>query len=218
MFSTSFVGEPAVNRFRAVAGAALIAILVAACTGASSPAVDDTPTEQPTATPAPSVEASEDGSGASFAPGAGDLDSILPDEVGGIALEYQFAEGEGVLGSEGITPEVQDFLNRVGANTDDVSSAIGIGIDQASGGIISIFAIRVAGADEGSLRDEFKQVMEEEDGESVFTEATLGGKEVMSFGTAGQEPDGYMYVNDDVVFMVGGSTPELTGEALSLLP
>jgi hypothetical protein len=217
MFSPNLGGEPTVNRFRAAAGAAFTAILIAACSGASSPAADDTPTEEPTATPAPSVEASEDGSGASFAPGAGDLDSILPDQVGGITLEYQFAEGEGVLGSEGITPEVQDFLNRVGANTDDVSSAIGIGIDQASGGIISIFAIRVAGADEGSLRDEFQQVMEE-DADSVFTEATLGGKEVMSFGTAGQEPDGYMYVHDDVVFMVGGSTPELTVEALSLLP
>jgi hypothetical protein len=205
-----------VNRFRAVAGAALIAILIAACSGASSPA-EDTPTQEPTATPAPSVGASEDGSGASFAPGAGDLDSILPDEVGGITLEYQFAEGEGVLGSEGITPEVQDFLNRVGADTEDVSSAIGIGIDQASGGIISIFAIRVAGADEGSLRDEFRQVMEE-DADSVFSEATLGGKEVMSFGTEGEEPDGYMYVHDDVVFMVGGSSPELTEEALSLLP
>ena len=205
------------NRFRAAAGATLIAILVAACTGASSPSAEDSPSEEPTATPTPATEASEDGSEASFAPGAGDLDGILPDEVGGITLEYQFAEGQGVLGSEGITPEVQDFLDRVGANTDDVSTAIGIGVDEESGGIISIFAIRVAGADEGSLRDEFRQVMEE-DADSVFTEASVGGKDVLAFGTAGQDPDGFMYVRGDVVFMVGGSTPELSEEALSLLP
>lgn len=203
------------NRFLAAVGATLIAILIAACSGASSPA-EDTPTEEPTATPAPSVEASEDGSGASFAPGAGDLDSILPDEVGGITLEYQFAEGQGVLGSEGITPEIQDSLDRIGADMDDVSFAFGYGIDQASG-YVSIFAIRVAGADGQTLRDELRQSMVE-DSDNVFTETNVGRKEVLAFGSPGQEADGYMYVHDDVVFMVGGSSPGITEEALSLLP
>lgn len=202
------------NRFRAAASASLVAIIIAACSSASPGAEA---TEEPTPTPTPASEPSDDGSGPSFAPGAGDLDSILPDEVGGIALEYQFAEGANVLGSEGITPEVQNFLDRVGADMDEVSSAIGIGIDEASGSILSIFAIRVSGADEGALRDEFRQVMEE-DADSVFTEANVGGKDALAFGTAGQEADGYMYVKGDIVFMVGGSTPELTEEALSLLP
>jgi hypothetical protein len=57
-----------------------------------------------------------------------------------------------------------------------------------------------------------------EDSDNVFTEANVGGKDVLAFGTAGQEADGYMYVKGDIVFMVGGSTPELTEEALSLLP
>lgn len=203
------------SRFRAAASASLVAIVIAACSAGASPG--DEPTEEPTPTPTPATEPSEDGSGPSFAPGAGDLDSVLPDDVGGITLDYQFAEGPGVLGSEGITPEVQDFLDRVGANMDDVSSAIGIGIDEASGGIVSIFAIRVAGADGDSLRDELQQVMQE-DADSVFTEANLGGKDVLAFGTAGQDSDGFMYVHEDVVFMVGASTPELSEEALSLLP
>lgn len=203
------------NRYRAAASASLLAILIAACS-ASSPAAD-TPTPEPTATP--TTEASGDGSGASFAPGAGDLDSILPDEVGGITLDYQFAEGQGVLGSEGVTPEVQDFLDQVGSDMDDVRSAIGIGINQESGGFISIFAIQVSGADEGSLRDEFRQVMEQ-DAEGTFTETSVAGKDVLAFssGTAGEVPEGYMYVHDDVVFLIGGSTPELSEEALSLLP
>lgn len=205
------------NRFRAAAGATLIAFLIAACTGA--PAVDETPSEEPTDTPTPATEPSEDGSAASFAPGGGDLDSILPDEVGGIAIQYQFTEGQGVLGSEGVTPDVQDSLDRMGADMDDVSLAFGYGIDQASGGYVSIFAIRVAGADGGTLREEFRRSMVE-DSDNVFTEATVGGKDVLAFasGTETEEADGYMYVHDDVVFMVGGSTPELSEEALSLLP
>jgi hypothetical protein len=203
-----------VNRFRAAASASLVAILIAACS-AASPGAEAT--EEPTPTPTPATEPSEDGSGPSFAPGAGDLDSILPDEVGGITLQYQFAEGQGVMGSEGITPEMQDSLDRMGADMDDVSLAIGYGIDQTNGGYLSIFAIQVAGADGGTLRDEFRQSMVE-DSDNVFTEANVGGKDVLAFGTAGQEADGYMYVKGDIVFMVGGSTPELTEEALSLLP
>jgi hypothetical protein len=204
-----------VNRFRAAVSASLVAIVIAACSG--SPSTEDTPTEEPTPTPTPATEPSEDGSGPSFAPGAGDLDSILPDEVGGITLDYQFAEGQGVLGSEGVTPEVQDFLDGVGASMDDVRSAIGIGFDQASGGVISIFAIQVSGADEGALLDEFRQVLEA-DSENVTSEDNVGGKDVLAFGVAGEAANTYLYVRDDVVFMVGGSTAELSEEALSLLP
>jgi hypothetical protein len=203
---------PDVTRFRAAAGTALVAVLIAACSSSPSP------TEEPTPTATPTVEPSEDaGIQPSFEPGAGSLDSVLPDEVGGITIEYQFAEGQAILGSEGITPEVQDFLDRVGSNMDDVSSAIGVGVDQASGGFLSIFAIRVAGADSGALSDEMQQTMEQ-DSDSVFTEANVGGKDVLAFGTAGQTPDGFMYVHADIVFLVGASTPELSEEALSLLP
>ena len=201
------------NRLRAAASASLVAILIAACS-AASPGAEET--EEPTPTPTPATEPSEDGSGPSFAPGAGDLDSLLPDLVGGIALGYQFAQGQGVVGSDGITPEIQASLDRMGADMDDVSFAFGYGIDQAIG-YISIFAIQVVGADGETLRDEFQQSMME-DSDSVATETSLAGKDVTAFGTAGQDPDGYMYVHDDVVFMVAGSTPELTVEALSLLP
>lgn len=207
------------NRFRAAASGTIVALLIAGCGPASG--TDGTASE-PESTPAVTsspAESEDGGSLPSFAPGAGELDEILPDEVGGITLQYQFAEGQGVMGSEGVTPEVQDFLDQVGASADDIRSAIGIGFDQASGGVISIFAIQVSGADEDMLRDEFQQVMEE-DADSVFTEVTVGGKDVLAFtsGTAGEAPDGYMYVHDDVLFLVAGSTPELSEEALSLLP
>jgi len=201
-----------VNRFRAAASAAVVASLIAACSSSSPSA-----SPEPTATPSPTEAASEGGGLPSLNPGAGDLDSVLPDEVGGITLQYQFSEGQAVLGSEGVTPEVQDFLDRVGSSMDDVSVAIGVGVDAANGTAVSIFAIRVAGASSSALRDEMTQTMEQ-DSDSVFTEANVGGKDVLSFGTAGQAPEGFMYVHDDVVFLVGASAPELSEEALSLLP
>lgn len=203
------------NRLRAAASAGLVAVLIAACSG-SSPS-EGAASEEPTATPSPTAAASEGGGLPSLEPGAGDLDSLLPDEVGGITLQYQFAQGNAVLGSEGVTPEIQDFLDRVGSSMDDVSIAIGIGVDPSSGGGVSIFAIRVAGAGSDALRDEMTQTMET-DNDSVVTEANVGGKDVLTFGTAGQDPEGFMYVHDDVVFLVGASTPELSTEALSLLP
>jgi hypothetical protein len=204
-----------VNRFRAAASATLLALLVAACGPASS--ADETPTEEPTAVVTPSPAESDDAGGApSFEQGAGALDDILPDEVGGIPLEYQFAEGAGALGTEGVTPEVQDFMDRVGADMDDVRVAFGIGFDQTAGAIVSIFAVQVAGADEDTLRDEFRQVLEEED--NVVSEDTIAGKNVLAFGTEDAETDTFLYVHDDVVFMVGASSAELTEEALSLLP
>lgn len=192
------------------------ALLLAACSSASPSESAAAPSEEASSQPS-AAASSGDGTGASFVPGAGSLDGILPDSVGGITLEYQYADGQAVLGSEGVTPEVQDFLNRVGGSIDGVSSAFGIGSDQAAGSFISIFAIRVAGADEGRLRDEFRQVMGE-GSDNVFTEANVGGKNVLAFGAAGAEPDGYLYVKGDVVFTVGASTPELNEAVLSQLP
>jgi hypothetical protein len=142
---------------------------------------------------------------------------VLPDEVGGITMEYQSASGEEALGSEGVTPEARAFLDRVGADASSISTAFGFGIDADAGSGISIVAFRIAGADEDQLRDEFRGVMEEE-GSEVIEETTLAGKDVLVFGEAESEPSGFMYVKDDTVFIVGGSPPELVEEAIAGLP
>jgi hypothetical protein len=198
------------NPFRVATGAMLVALLIVACSSCSSPS------EEPTSTPTPTTIASEVGSLPSFAPGAGDLEGMLPDEVGGITLTYQHLDGATADSGE-VTPEVQDFLDRTGTRLEDVTSAIGVGFDQAAGGYISIFAIQVSGADEGTLGNEFRMVLAE-DPDTVLTETTLGGKDVLAFGAGGQDADGFMYVHEDVVFLVRGSTPELTGGMLMLLP
>lgn len=191
-------------------------LLLAACAPASLAPDESEAASLPSEAPA---ESSGDGTGSSFVPGAGDLDGILPDSVGGITLEYEYAEGQAVLGSEGVTPEVQTFFDRIGANVGNLSSAIGSGFDEASGDIIFILAFRVAGSDEGRLRDGFRTVLEEEDPDQVFVEDNIAGKNVLGYGAADEPtPSGYMYVKNDVVFLIGASTPELTEEVLSLLP
>ena len=206
------------NPYRGLAGTALLALAIAACSSGSSSSAAQSSSPEPTAVVTPTPEPSQgEGGGPSFAPGAGQLEGILPDEVGGIALDYKFAEGQGILGSEGMTPEIQDFLDAVGGNIDGTAMAFAFGFDQGTEKFITVLAIRVAGADEGRLRDKFRAVMER-DSDAQFTEQNVGGKDVLAFASSGTEADTFMYVKGDIVFLVGSSPVDLAEEALSGLP
>lgn len=153
-------------------------------------------------------------------PGAGDLAGILPTEVGGITIEYESSSGEEVMGSEGMTPEAQEFFDRVGAEAGDLSSAFGVGFDAETGSGISIIAFRVAGADEGRLRDEFRRTLEQDGSDTqTLSDENVAGKNVIAIsGGEGTEVSGYVYVKNDVVFVIGGSPASLAQEALEKLP
>jgi hypothetical protein len=199
---------------------ALLALVVVGCAEqAASPSASESATSEATPSEEPSEEPTEEESEApqeSLGEGAGDLDDVLPDEVGGVTIEYQHTSGEDVLGGEGSTPEAVEFFERVGAETSDISSAFGIGFDAESGAAVTIIAFRVEGADEGQLRTEFLATLAEEES-TVTEEQTIGGKSVVAFGEA-EASQGYVYVNDDVVFVVGGEPLTLAEEALGLLP
>ena len=198
---------------------ALVAMFVVACSGdqagasaTSSPVASATEEETPEAEETP-----EGGAEATLQPGAGDLAGLLPTEVGGITIEYESSSGDAVMGAEGVTPEAQEFFDRVGAEPSDLSSAFGFGVDTETGSGISIIAFRVAGANEGQLRDEFRATIEEDETQTL-TEETVAGKNVLAISSDGTEVSGYVYVKNDVVFVVGGSPVELAEEALSQLP
>jgi hypothetical protein len=203
---------------RSALGAVLLmtALLMAACSATTS----QTPGESEEA---PASSASEESQAPAETPangnGGGELDAVLPDEVDGIALQYEYASGASAMGSEGVPPEAQAMFDRLGADINDVQTAFGFAFDQAdpeNPRVITIFALRVASADEGRLRDEFRAALETEG--NVFTEENVGGNSVLAFRSEGQDADSYLYVKGDVVFMVGGSPVELAGEALSALP
>lgn len=198
---------------------ALLLLVAAGCasdTGSSAEASEAAATEEPTPEPTPTDEPSEDAGDPSLAPGAGDLADLLPEEVGGLTLEYAHSSGAQVFDSTGTTPEAIEFLDRVGATPDNVSSAFGFSFDPEAQEGVSIVAFRVEGADEGQLRDGFLSVFEEE-GSTVGEETTLGGKTVRQIGDA-EATTGYLYVHDDVVYLVSGEPVGLAEEALQLLP
>ena len=201
---------------------ALLLLVAAGCAGGTGsseePSTEPTATEEATPEPSPTEsEEATDQPGPSLSEGAGDLDDVLPDEVAGIVIDYQHASGEEVIGAEGVTPEAQAFFDRVGAEASDLSSAIGFAVDPESGSAISIVAFRVEGADESQLRTEFLATMTAE-GEDVGEEQTVGGKTVQAFGGEAAGGEGYVYVNDDIVFIVGGQPTSVAEEALAALP
>jgi hypothetical protein len=196
---------------------ALMLLVVAACSSGSSPTAttsEAAATQPPT--PEPSVAASQ-AALPSFGEGAGDLADVLPEEIAGLEMTYQYAEGEDVFGSEGLTEEGQEFLDRVGAESGDVATAFGFAFDAEGGTTISILAIRVDGADSEALRQAFIETIEAE-GDQVGTATTVGGKSVQAYGGEATEDQGYLYVSGDVVFAVGGSPASALEEALAALP
>jgi hypothetical protein len=205
------------RRSPVVALLAILAVLAACSEQTASPSAEASVSAEPTATAtaSPTTEATEEAP-PSLEEGAGELADVLPDEVGGISIQYQSSSGEAVLGSEGMTSEAREVFDRLGAEPSDLSSAFGFGVDQAAGNVITIVAFRVAGADEGQLRDEFRASLEQEG--NVATEETLGGKDVLAFGTEGTDTPGYVYVSGDTIFIVAGQPSTLAEEALTDLP
>lgn len=201
-----------VKRISSVLIATLFSI-AAGCAGSS----DSTPTPTPEPTPEPTAQPPSEGAGPSFQAGAGDLAGLLPEEVGGLTITYQYAEGEDVFGEGGLTEEGLDFLERVGADPGDVSTAFGFAFDTDGESGISILAVRVEGADSDALREAFILTIEAE-GDTVGTATTIGGKSVQAYGAEETADQGYLYVTGDVVFALGGSPPELLEEVLAGLP
>jgi hypothetical protein len=202
-----------------VAGVLLVAAL-AACSSSASPSATQSAsatTQEATPTPEPTEKPHET---PTTTAGAGDLVDVLPEKIGDISITYQSMSGIGVLGGGELPAETADFFDRVGADPSDLSSAFGSGTDLSNASnpkIITLVAIRVAGADEGRLLDEFLAAMQTENTGQV-TEQTVGGKDVVAFGSEVQGVSTYMYVKGDVIFIIGASDADLAADALAALP
>jgi hypothetical protein len=187
--------------------------LVAGCAGESTPSATMTP--EPT--PEPTQAESSGFALPSLRSDAGDLAGLLPDSAGGLTITYQSASGEDVFGEDGMSGEALDFLERLGAEPADISTAFGFGFDADTESGISILAVRVEGASSDDLRAAFIDTIESE-GDTVGSPTTIGGKSVQAYGGDETDEPGYLYVHGDVVFAVGGSPPELVEEVLAGLP
>jgi hypothetical protein len=214
------------NRRIAAGLAGLLTILLAACSsGASStPSASTAPVVSASASEAaPSVEASASASAdASVAlpslPNSDTaLEDLLPDELGGQPLQKTSMKGADFLDS-GTTDnqDFKDFLQRLGAQPDDISVAIGFAMTGDSQN--SIFAFRVKGVAQDKLTDEFKTSIEQDSSTKLtWQDETIGGKSVVTT----TDPDQgkiYVYPKGDTIFFVTSTDASVAEEALSQLP
>ena len=134
----------------------LLALAVAAC---SSGGASSSPTPSPTVEP--SVASSSEGAEPSLPSGAEDLEALIPDTVGGVALQKLSMRGNEFANSGSASAEAEDFLRNLGVSPDDVSVAIGFGVGGQDGGV-AVFVFRAEGADCGRLLQTFKDATDAE--------------------------------------------------------
>lgn len=210
------------QRLSLAAPAALLSIALAACSGggtATAPAsAAPTPSPTPTVEPTPTQGTSETPNPlASFDLNQDKaLEGLLPDAVGDLTLTKFSVKGAEFFASAGTDPAFKDFLDRVGAQPDDVSAAFAA--DQSSTAL-QLLALRVAGANTDDLKTEFRRAMAASSSSAIdLTEATVGGKSVLTGFDSDQQANVYFYVVDDVLFFVTTADKTVAEAALQKLP
>ena len=209
-----------VHRPVLAAPAALLSLLLVACSGgtasapasatlAPTPTVEPTPTATATAAGTPNPLASFDLNQDKA------LEALLPDTVGDLTLTKFSVKGAEFFTGAGTDPAFKDFLDRVHAQPDDVSAAVAA--DQGS--TLQVLALRVAGANSDDLKTEFRRALSESASTTVtLSEATVGGKSVLTGFDPDQEANVYFYVVNDVLFFVTTADKTLAEAALQELP
>jgi hypothetical protein len=208
-------------RRSALNAVALVAALVVAACGGTSPST------APTIEPGPT----DDGSQPTFAMPSLDLGSfaipsfalpsfnsdaeleaMLPDTIGGQTVVKQSLSGQdfinlGMGGGDALEP----LLNELGATVDDLSVAIG------SAGQVVVFAYRIQGVPADRIFQGLEAAMEAGGAGGEVSQQTIAGRQVTVVTTPTETT--YIYLKDDVVFIVGGAlSPEILEDAISQLP
>ena len=210
-----------VHRPVLAAPAALLSLVLVACSGggtATAPAsASANPTPTPTLEPTPTATAAGTPNPlASFDLNQDKaLEALLPDTVGNLALTKFSVKGAEFFTGAGTDPAFKDFLDRVHAQPDDVSAAVAA--DQGS--TLQLLAMRVAGANTDDLKTEFRRALGESASTTVtLSEATVGGKSVLTGFDPDQEANVYFYVVNDVLFFVTTADKTVAEAALQKLP
>ena len=207
-----------VHRFSLAAPAALLSVILVACSGGTATAPASAgPTASPTPTVEPSPTATATGSPnplASFDFNQDKaLEGLLPDTVGNLTLKKFSLKGAEFFTSA--DPEFKGFLDRVHAQPDDVSVASATDPNNS----LQIIALRVAGANTDDLKTEFSRAIEQSSTTTIkLTQATVGGKDVLTGFDPDQQANVYFYVVADVLVFVTTSDKALAEAALAKLP
>jgi len=194
-----------------VAGIALVACGSAASTSSSQPSS--------AASAAPSEAQASSGGGVlpSFTAGAvEDLEALIPDTVGDLAMQKSSTRGDEFLTSADADPAVAKFVSDLGVKPSDISIAIGFGFSADGSSSLGMFVFRASGADTNRLISAFKTANDaDRDTPLVWSNTTIGGKQVES--AVDGDTTYYLYAKGDVLFFLSGD-PASTEEAISGLP
>jgi hypothetical protein len=211
---------------RLLAGSAALALLLAACGGASATkapesAAPASQAAQPTAAPteaaasaAPTdAPAESNGVEPSFVAGAaGDLEGMLPSEVNGVKFTKTSFDGSslGVAGMGVNAGDLDPLLKKYGKTVNDVRVAIAAPADTTAGSTAMVIALQVKGVPGAELIGATGQDT------SSLAKKNIGGKDVLTAGAGGFSVA--IYTKDDVVFEVLLADATLTEAILKQLP
>jgi hypothetical protein len=200
------------------AALAAILLLAAATAACSSSTTSPTPTVE---APSPSLAESSASEGAlpSLPSSAQDLEALIPDTVGGVALQKLSMLGNEFANSGSASAEAEEFLRNLGVSPEDVAVAIGFGVAPDSGSGVAVFAFRAEGADSGRLLQTFKDATDAERETPLDWETVnVGGKQVERATDPEQNNSVYLYVNGDVLVFVATTSEDDAAEVLAGLP
>jgi hypothetical protein len=206
-----------VNRFRAALAVAVMSAVIAACGSDSSPSASVSAAASVAESESAAASASAD---ASLPSEAQDLEALIPDQLGDLALQKSSMQGTQFLESGEADPETEQFLQDLGVAPEDIAVAFGFGFSADALSNVGIFVFRAEGADTNRLLDVFKESSNTDRDEPLSWESqTVGGKDVQR--TVDPEQNNqvvYLYATGDILFLVSATEDETAVEALEQLP
>jgi hypothetical protein len=181
----------------------LAALALAACGGAQNGRTDAAPPPPPPATAPPPAAA------------APELEALLPDEAGGVALVKASATGARVFGGDAFSRSLTAFLQSVGKRPAELRFANARAPSGDAGLETGVF--HVAGTEADRLLQAIVEASLPAAPGSAVREATVGGKPVTALAYANGSTL-YLYAHSDTVFYVGSRAEEPAAEILRGYP
>jgi hypothetical protein len=147
---------------------------------------------------------------------APELESLVPTQLNGTALQVQSWNGEGILTDDAWSTSMTAFLTKAGKAPADLHVAQAYDPDQALD--VSVGVYRASGVGAAALRDALVAAWKGDYPDMKVTQVTLGGKQVTKGDFGADTISSYLYLRDDVVFDIETSDEAIATAALAALP
>jgi len=193
---------------------------------ANSPVASAPASEPPAASPSAAAVGSPAPSG-SAAPGespapsesplphaAPDLEALLPGKYQNTTLTKQSDSGEVVL--DPFTRVIAAFLASNGKTEKDLQ--IAQAYDPTGGVQLSEAVLRVPGVAGSALQQALLDAMKARNTTATSSTVTLSGKQVTKLTSPGSTSSTYLYLHDDVVYVISASDETVAAGAFATLP